>query len=218
MDSPHARRSGLLPPQEPPAGPLRVVFLGTVRPHKGLRELLQAWSICERGDAELHVVGTPAESRHLKDLAIPTDGSVIFQGPVPFSEVPDCLGRASVVVIPQLVDPGSVGQLPTKLIEGMAMGRAILSTDIADIPHWLRGCGVVVPPGDPYALADALGQLLADPSERERLGTEARRRFELTASREAVQPRLIALFEAILAGRPLPLPVRPSQILGPEAI
>ncbi len=211
---PHTRDAERFrPPTQPPANPPRVLFLGTARPHKGLTQLLEAWAICERGDAQLHLVGTPPDSRHLRDLPVPTDGSVVFGGMVPFSEVPEQLRQASLVVIPQQEDPGSVGQLPTKLIEGLAVGRAVISTEMSDIPLWLRDCGVVVPPGDRAALADALSRLLADAPERERLGRAARRRFESTASPAAVQPRLISLFEALIEGKPLPSPCSPREVL-----
>lgn len=212
---PHTRDAeDFHPPTKDVGGPPRVVFLGAVRPHKGLSGLLEAWSKCERGDAELHLIGTPPDSEHLRGLPVPDDGSVHFTGLVPFREVPDHLRKASLVVIPQLDERSSVGQLPTKLIEAMAVGRAVVTTGISDIPLWMHGCGVLVPPGDTDALARAIGGLLADPAERDRLGRAARLRFEQFASREAVKPRLIALFEALVDGRPLPAPVRPHQVLG----
>ena len=64
--------------------------------------------------------------------------------------------------------------------EAMACGRAVVSTDVGNVPVWSQdGSWVrVVPPGDPEALAAALSQLLDDPEERARLGAGARAAIE----------------------------------------
>ncbi len=203
------------PPAERPVREVaRVVFLGTVRPHKGLVELLMAWSRLGRKDAQLHIVGTPPESRHLAELPLPLDGSVHFDGLVPFAEVPGRLAEADIVVIPQREEPSSRGQLPTKLIESMAMGCATISTAISDIPLWLKGCGIVVPTDNAAELAVALERLLDDPPLRHRLGDAARRRFLRFGSTDAVTPRLVELFHHLIARKPLPLPTLVEQALG----
>ncbi|MFQ5654682.1 MAG: glycosyltransferase, partial [Planctomycetota bacterium] len=65
---------------------------------------------------------------------------------------------------------------PTKLFEYMAMGRAIVASDLAQIGEVLehRRSAWLVPPGDPAALAEGIGALLEDPGLRRRLGREAR--------------------------------------------
>ena len=211
---PHTRDAQMFSPiDRPPRSEVRVVFLGTVRPHKGLVELLMAWSRLRRTDAQLHVVGTPPESRHLAELPLPHDGSVHFDGLVPFEEVPKRLAEADIVVIPQREELSSRGQLPTKLIESMAMGRATISTEISDIPLWLKNCGVVVPTDDAPALAVALEKLLDDPAERRSMGEAARRRFLRFGASDAVAPRLNELFHCLMAGKPLPLPTRAEEAL-----
>ncbi len=215
---PHTRDPRVFAPiDRPPHEKARVVFLGTVRPHKGLVELLVAWSRLRRTDAELHIVGTPPDSRHLAELPLPFDDSVHFDGLVPFAEVPARLADADIVVIPQREEPSSRGQLPTKLIEAMAMGRATISTAISDIPLWLRGCGVVVPTDDAPALAGALDRLLDDPPLRGRLGEAARRRFLRFGSSDAVAPRLIEIFRRLIAREPLSPPTLAMQALGEES-
>jgi glycosyltransferase involved in cell wall biosynthesis len=80
--------------------------------------------------------------------------------------------RSHIVTLPTMYGEG----VPTALLEGAACGRPLVATD-------MPGCrdivldqfnGLIVPPNDPVALADALGKLLADPALRGRMGSAGR--------------------------------------------
>ncbi len=192
------------PPSQSP--PLQVLYLGAVRPHKGLGVLVDAWNELRPDNAVLRMVGTPLDSRHLEPLRAKADDSVRFEGPVAFDQVARVISEVHVVVIPQLDTRAAWGQLPTKLIEAMALGRAIITTRVGDIPMWIEpGAGLLIAPGDQRELATALGTLLNDAALRERLGSTARERFLLNAASSAVAPRLCALMDAVLNGRPWPI-------------
>ena len=60
------------------------------------------------------------------------------------------------------------------VMEAMAAGRPIVATDVGGTPELLRDRGMLVPPGDPPALAAAIEQLLADPARAAALGQRAR--------------------------------------------
>ncbi len=62
------------------------------------------------------------------------------------------------------------------VVEAMFSGRATVSTDVGAVVEVVGGTGLVVPPRDPQALADACAALLNDPERRERLGEAARAR------------------------------------------
>ena len=59
-------------------------------------------------------------------------------------------------------------------MEAMAAGRPIVATDVGGTAELLDGRGILVPPGDPLALADAIERLLTDPAFASRLGGRAR--------------------------------------------
>lgn len=65
---------------------------------------------------------------------------------------------------------------PTGLAEAMLAGRATVSTDVGAVVEVVGGTGLVVPPRDPQALAEACVSLLRDPERRARLGAAARAR------------------------------------------
>ena len=65
---------------------------------------------------------------------------------------------------------------PISLVEAMFCGRATVSTDVGAVFEVIGGTGLVVPPRNPRALADACLALLRDPERRARLGAAARAR------------------------------------------
>lgn len=206
---PHARRAEAFrpDPHQRSAEPL-VMFIGTPRPHKGLSDLVQAFRALPIADARLRIIGTSANAALVRSIG--DDRRIQLEPPVPFAALPELLRQAWVVAIPQRAAAPSAAQLPAKLMDAMALGKAVLSTDVGDIPRWLANdAGVVVPPNDPAALAAALGSMLADPERLSTLGRNARQRFLELASHEAVKPRLLALIEALLAGKPAPMLATP---------
>lgn len=152
------------------------VFLGIAQPNKGVGEILGAFELmgCRR-DWRLLVVGP--RTPYAQELAA-KDDRVILLGTQPPDAAPGFLGMADLVVLPQRPEPASAGQMPMKLYEAMAMALPVVSTAVSDIPSLLDGCGRVVPPGDPMALAGAIQELLDHPEEARALGQSARRRIQ----------------------------------------
>ena len=102
--------------------------------------------------------------------------SVKFRGWLPFSEVRQAMSEATVLVHPS---DGLGDGLPNVVREAMAVGTPVVASDVAGIPDALdKGCGVLVPPKNVAALADAIGGLLQDPAERQRIAERARHRAE----------------------------------------
>jgi glycosyltransferase involved in cell wall biosynthesis len=199
VNIPHARPD-LGQAGELSAQPL-VMFVGTPRPHKGLGDLVRAFQSVDVPGAQLCIIGADAE-RTLAAMAS-ADRRIRLEPSVQLAALPEHLARAWVVVIPQRDAAPSQAQLPAKLIDAMALGKAIVSTDVGDIPRWLSDdCGVIVPPGDVAALARAIEALLTDPARRRRLGDNARARFLALASERAVRPRLSDLVDRLLASSP----------------
>ena len=210
---PHVRDGAVFRPRrrrgECPAGAGEVMFLGTGAPTKGLADLLAAWRGVDRPRARLRIVGpiSPEDRAELMALA---DARVTFEDAVSISRVPELLGQSDVIAIPQREDVSSIGLLPSRLVEAMAMGKAIVATDVGDAaPFLAEGAGVVVPERRPERLASALLELLDDPDRVTRLGERARERFLRFASVEAQRPQLVDLVRRMIDGRSLP-PTRPA--------
>jgi glycosyltransferase involved in cell wall biosynthesis len=181
------------------AGGRRVVmFLGTPRGHKGVDDLVDA--VGRLGpDVVLALVGAPLSAAAARRWIGRPHVRVV--GQVPFQDVPRYLVAADVVAVPQRATTDTLGQVPAKLIDAMALARPVVSTAVSMIPEMLAGCGRVVAPGDVAALADAIRDLLAHPAEAAALGAAARRRCEERYSFRAARAALFPLIERLLPQR-----------------
>jgi glycosyltransferase involved in cell wall biosynthesis len=119
---------------------------------------------------------------------------------IPFADVPLYLAAADVVAAPQRIGPDTLGQVPAKIFDAMALGRPIVSTRVSMIPEILDDSGVLVEPGDPAGLARAIAWLLDHPAEAAALGRKARERCVARYSYAAARCVLLPLVQAVIDG------------------
>ncbi|MFF3413265.1 DUF3492 domain-containing protein [Streptomyces sp. NPDC002698] len=176
------------------ADPDTLVWVGRVEPAKDLMSLLHSFAEIRRAEprTRLRIVGAPAEDpdaaaylAHCKALAaqlFPDEAEgvhAVGDNPVSFEEIggPDIPSLAEAYACGALVVLSSVVEgFPVSLVEAMLCGRATVSTDVGAVVEVIGGTGLVVPPRNPRALAEACVALLRDPERRERLGAAARAR------------------------------------------
>ena len=98
--------------------------------------------------------------------------NILFRGMVPREEIPILMNKASIYVLPSLKEG-----MPYALLEAMACGKAVIGSDISGINGVIthETNGIIVPPRDPEALANAIMLLLEDKNLRMKLGHNARR-------------------------------------------
>jgi glycosyltransferase involved in cell wall biosynthesis len=175
-----------------------VMFLGTPRGHKGVEDLVEAVGALG-SDVRLVMVGADAASEAGRRWA--ARPWVRLVGEIPFDDVPRYLVAADAVAVPQRATSDTVGQVPAKIFDAMALARPIVSTAVSMIPEILDGCGVLVPPGDVIALSTALRRLLDDPLSAAELGRRARARCQEHYSFTAARAALFPLVERAAAAR-----------------
>lgn len=162
---------------------LRVMFLGRTIADKGPDVLIRAASLLARDDLEIVVIGSAGFDRNapltayeesLRQLAARSRTPVTFERFVDRAGVPALMRDADIFVVPsRWPDPS-----PLTVGEAMASGLAVVGSRIGGIPESLDDAGLLVEPGDPAQLADALAHLADDETARTRFGTHARRRAE----------------------------------------
>ena len=158
-----------------PARPT-LLFVGRLEQRKGLEPLIRAFTLlkAERPDLRLLVVGDGPERQRCQEL-LPTRlrADVVFLGRVADADLPGCYAAADLYVSPALGGE-SFGIV---LLEAMAAGRAVVASDLPGYRSVVTDGveGRLVPPGDPSALAVAIGALLDNPSLRQAMATEGAR-------------------------------------------
>src|SRR5262245_13531404 len=177
-----------------------VMFLGTPRGYKGLDDLAAAVASLRRPEVALAVIGASPDSEAGRQIAARCPGARLVPW-VPFEEIPAFLSAADVVAVPQRRTTDTVGQVPAKLLDAMALGRPVISTRVSMIPEILEGCGLLVEPGDVGGLAAGIARLLDDRAEAQALGARARERCVERYSFEAARRSLFPLVKQVMARR-----------------
>jgi glycosyltransferase involved in cell wall biosynthesis len=148
--------------------PPSAVFVGTLRPWHGVETLAHAWRLMGPAAPPLTVVGDGAGRELLEEVGAHVTGAL------PHAEVPAALAAAGIGIAPYAADAPPYFS-PLKLFEYMAAGLAIVAAQIPGVTELVdERTAVLVSPGDPEALADAVASLAADRRRLTRLGRAGR--------------------------------------------
>jgi rhamnosyl/mannosyltransferase len=153
-----------------------ILFLGCLRAYKGLEFLLRA--LATLPGVQAVIAGEGAQGPALKQLAgeLGLEGRVHFAGRVGQAEAVALLHGAALFVLPACQRSEAFGLCQ---IEAMACGLPVISTNLpTGVPEVNRHgvSGLIVPPADPAALAEAIQELMSDEARRRELGEAGRRR------------------------------------------
>lgn len=163
--------------------PLRVVFVGRLIPSKGADVLIDAVGLIGKAPIEVTIIGShgfdaraplsPYE-RALRRRAADLDVEVAFKPFTPRHELASALPQFDVLVAPsRWPEPWGL-----TIGEGMASGLAVIATTVGGIPEVVGEAGILVPPGEPKALAERLMGLLDSPDLLHNAGLSARAHAE----------------------------------------
>jgi glycosyltransferase involved in cell wall biosynthesis len=186
-----------------------VLYLGGMERNRGAALMMAAFAevAAQMPAARLLIVGhfmpPGLENEMMADARRRgIDPAVMFTGRVPFERIGEYLSRAAVGWVTWQPYPKNQKNIPTKLFEYMAYSLPVVSSDLASTRPFMDGeaNGLLVEAGDPAAHAAALLQLLADPATAQSMGRDGRRLVETRYNWQAMEPRLLALYEAVLSG------------------
>ena len=176
----------------PVAGPL-VGSAGRLAPQKGFDDLLRALASVE--DATLVLAGAGPEGESLERLAgeLGVAERVIWLGWR--DDVRGLLATLDVFVLPSRFEG-----FPLVLLEAMLAGTPVVAADVGSVAEAVLDgeTGLLVPPGDPAALATAVRRLLADETLRSRLATAGRQHVLAHFSAEAMTRSFRELYDELL--------------------
>jgi glycosyltransferase involved in cell wall biosynthesis len=186
-------------------------------PMKGLVPLLEAVAkLRTERQVDLVVIGRPRPGGRV-DRALDRLGLrdiVRCVSGISDQDLARLYGEAEVAVCPSLYEGFS---LPT--VEAMACGVPVVATTGGALPEVVGrdgATGLLVPPDDPGALAEAIGRLLDDPELRSRLGAAGRRRVLGTFTWQVTARGTAECYRALVEERPLPGAPHPGEPRGHE--
>lgn len=180
-----------------------VVFLGSLKPWHGLGVLVRAFRRLRRTvpNARLLVVGKGPMRPEVEKLQLEMGTDVVeLTGELPHHEIPDRLRTADVGVAPYPdLDPFYFS--PIKVIEYMAAGLPVVASSIGQLTELIvqERTGLLVDPGDPDALAEALEELAQDRARRRRMGRRGQHRALTKYTWEGVARRVESVLARLVA-------------------
>jgi alpha-maltose-1-phosphate synthase len=190
-----------------------VVFVGRVTRQKGLAVLLLAGAALDPA-AQLVICAGQADTPELesevsdlaRELRAGRAGVIWISGMLSKREVIQLLTHATVFACPSLYEPLGIVNL-----EAMACGTAVVGSRLGGIPEVVADgeTGLLVPPGEPAALADAINALVADPRRAAEMGLRGRARAEAEFGWAGIAAQTAALYAELAANG---FPGRPPQV------
>lgn len=188
------------PPATPPADlpPAYHLLAGRLTAHKGVRTALQA-ALCPKTGLPLVVAGNGPLAPEVEEAAARRPGRVFAVGWVDRAGLARLLAGARTLWLPsRWAEPfGIVG------LEALSAGVPVVGSAVGGVPEWLKEgeSGLLVPPGDPSALARAAGELAADPELAATLGRQGQTLVARRYAPDRAVERLLELYQEV-AGIP----------------
>jgi glycosyltransferase involved in cell wall biosynthesis len=175
-----------------------VLFVGHLRYYKGLNYLLQA--LRELPGTRLIVVGEGPMEGPWKKLAseLGVGRRADFVGQVADSDLPSYYAACDVFVLPCSERSEAFGVVQ---LEAMASGRPVVSCDVGTGVAWVNQNGVtglVVPPRDPVALANAIRRVLGEKGLAEKMGIAGRERVHTNFTASSMVEGVMRVYENTL--------------------
>lgn len=175
--------------------PLQVLFVGRVEERKGADVLLSAIPqvLAKYPHAQFAFAGRVADEMEAMATAQPPN--VQFLGFCPREELVQWYQQASLLVLPTRWDNS-----PNVIYEAMACGTPVVASRVGGIPELVDHgiTGLLVPPRDHEALAEAIIELLADPARRERMGQCGREKAVAQFSVDKIMAQTLGFYQKVL--------------------
>jgi glycosyltransferase involved in cell wall biosynthesis len=162
-------------------GPL-ILYIGQLHGAQYIDLFIKAANVVlhKNPSVSFMIVGEGFMEKQLRKLAeeLGIEDKIIFTGSMPHHKIPEYIAAADICVVPFRDTKVTRCKSPLKIVEYMAMGKAIVASNVGEVRRMLGGVAVLVEPGNFHSLAEAILKLLTDRRLKENLGIFARRRAE----------------------------------------
>jgi glycosyltransferase involved in cell wall biosynthesis/GT2 family glycosyltransferase len=190
--------------RQPDGKKVSFVALGSFEPRKGediLIEAIHKLHRTTRAKTSFHLAGRILDQQFFKKIRSRSSGlkNVQFTVALGHDEALSLLSKSDVLIVPSRDET-----MPIAILEAASLGKAIISCDVGGIKEWIHDelNGLLVPPENPEALAEAITRCARDPALVRQLGTTARHTFERHFTLDRFSERFAALLREISKGEP----------------
>ncbi|MEY4592852.1 MAG: hypothetical protein RIR18_1747 [Pseudomonadota bacterium] len=173
---------------------LLCIYAGRLVGWKGISHTIKALNnpLIQSKPIHLVIIGSGPEEEKLKKLTQQENlaGKVTFMPSMPHDDLPCWWASADIGVFASISDEG----FSNSIAEALASGLPVIATAFSGNPETVGNentCGLLIPPEDTAAIAQAINQLFTDPKTREAMGIAARKRIEDNFTWEKVASRLV---------------------------
>lgn len=179
-----------------------VAYVGGISRNRGIWEMVQAMELLPRElNATLKLAGSFSPANIKEEVArLPGWKQVDFLGVLDWAEVAKVLGRVRAGLLILRPEPNHVRAEPMKLFEYMCAGIPVIASDF---PLWRKiiqdaGCGLLVDPLAPQAMAQAIQYVLTHPREAEAMGRRGRKAVEQHYNWGTQESKLLDCYASLL--------------------
>ena len=176
------------------------VYIGVIEPNRGAAEMVRAIGLSRRPETRLILGGKfSGETVEEECRALAGWARTDFRGWMDREQVSSALAEAKVGLVTLAPIPNYLESYPTKLFEYMAAGVPVVASDF---PLWRQiveraGCGLLVDPQNPEAIAEAIDWLLDHPDEAAQMGAAGKVAARDTYNWQSEAEKLVALYERL---------------------
>jgi glycosyltransferase involved in cell wall biosynthesis len=208
VDTAAIGEAAVLPRPAPADRPYTILFVGRLVERKGVPVLIEAVRrLRQRRDVRLEVVGDGPDRMDLETRAADAGlgAAARFRGSVSDAELARAYAECDLFVLPAVVDAkGDTEGLGVVLIEALLHGRPVVASGAGGIPDIVEHerTGLLVPPGDPDALARAIERYIDEPATASRHAAAGRLHVEESFSWDAIVARLRAVYTSVADRNP----------------
>lgn len=179
-----------------------VGYMGRLVEEKGLVFLMQAAALLKL-NMRLVLIGSGSEKENLVRTAgkLGIGSKMLFVDQVPSTRVPEYLNCLDCLVLTSLTRTNWKEQFGRVLIEAMACEVPVIGSSSGEIPSVIGKAGLIVPEGDPVALADKLKLLALNKELRAELGAQGRERVAARFTQKIIAEQTVAVYRDMLSAK-----------------
>ncbi len=177
-----------------------ILFVGQLTYGKGIRVLIRAIKRLSQKNTSLKLVvlGKGPLTDYIKKMQAIIGDQLRYFGFLPYNEVLKFYQMADIVISPSIwPEP-----LSRVIIEAMALGRPIIATNVGGTPEIItqEKNGILIEPGNPIEIKNAINRLINDPDLRSRIGLEGRKTIEKHYNETSICDKTLSIYHRVLSG------------------